>query len=249
VQAALFVALPPWRPGRKRPSAQLVSIGEIIDSASSPIYFLCCCILNKIVLLVFSEANNYFFCMCSTGSWTPPTKESTASTPPRGRLSKASPIFVRRPDKTTDILFQPSVLAGVLRFYLVAELVILPRGGACRSLRHHCRPVRRFPSSSSPTWRGCFPTLTLRRHCRSSCGGACRRVRRGGFSRRVREAQLVEECGAHGLREAHALEMVEAPNKISPAARRGCEQEEAPSEPSAVAAAAQAANGSGDVTV
>jgi hypothetical protein len=45
------------------------------------------------------------------------------------------------------------------------------------------------------------------------------------------------------------MEMGEAPNGISPAARRGDEQEAAPSEQSAVAAAAQAANDSGKVTV
>jgi hypothetical protein len=43
--------------------------------------------------------------------------------------------------------------------------------------------------------------------------------------------------------------MGEAPNVISPAARRGDEQKAAPSEQSAVAAAAQAANGSDEVTV
>jgi hypothetical protein len=51
-----------------------------------------------------------------------------------------------------------------------------------------------------------------------------------------------QERGAHGLREAHAREMGEGPNGISPAARRGDEQEAAPSEQSVVAAAAQAAN-------
>ena len=45
--------------------------------------------------------------------------------------------------------------------------------------------------------------------------------------------------------------MGEAPNGISPAARRGAsdKQDAAQSEQSAVAAAAQAANGSGEVTV
>jgi hypothetical protein len=54
---------------------------------------------------------------------------------------------------------------------------------------------------------------------------------------------------SQNLREAHAREMGEAPNGISPAARMGDEQEAAPSEQSAVAATAQAANGSGEVNV
>jgi hypothetical protein len=106
-----------------------------------------------------------------------------------------------------------------------------------RSLRHHCQACLKISKLFIAYLEG-FPTPTRRWHCRSSCN----RVRQGGFSRCVREAQHIQERGAHGLREARAQEMGEAPNGISPAARRGDEQEAAPSEQSAVAAAAQVAN-------
>jgi hypothetical protein len=97
--------------------------------------------------------------------WTRDTADKWAySLNPRS-LSKASPFFVGRP----DTLSQPSVRAGVRRCHHVAEHVIsiIARRSrastaiedlaesvfAVRSLRHRCRLVRKFPSSSLPIWR------------------------------------------------------------------------------------------------